>query len=88
MVFVCGWPHIAATLKYISLWGISVEEDYINHQKYKFEYLRLASRISRLKRHGNVAPAELLLKALELGHLANIPDDELDSLLLNLTIQG
>ena len=56
--------------------------------KHKLDYLKLSFKISKMRYHGEIASTELLLKALELGSLANIPDDELNSLLLDLTIQG
>ena len=58
-----------------------------NLLKHKSEYLELTLKISRLRYHGEEPPAELLMQAYKVGILAEIPDDELNSLLFNLNIQ-
>ncbi len=55
--------------------------------KHKFDYLKLALKISKLRYHGEEPSMDFLLQAREVGCLANIPDDELNNLLFNLDIQ-
>jgi hypothetical protein len=56
--------------------------------KNKLDYLRLTLKISRLRYHGKEPDMNLLLQAQKIGHLAHIPDDELNNLLFNLNIQS
>jgi hypothetical protein len=55
--------------------------------KHKLNYLELTLKISKLRYHGEEPSMDLLLQAHEVGHLADIPDDELNNLLFNLDIQ-
>jgi hypothetical protein len=55
--------------------------------KHKLEYLKLTLKISKLRYHGKEPPIELLMQAHEVGCLAKIPDNELNSLLFSLDIQ-
>jgi hypothetical protein len=55
--------------------------------KHKLDYLKLTLKISLLRYHGEEPSMDLLLQAHEVGCLAHIPDDELNNLLFNLTIQ-
>jgi hypothetical protein len=54
--------------------------------KHKLDYLKLTLAISKLRYHGDEPSMDLLLQAHEVGHLADIPDDELNNLLFNLDI--
>jgi hypothetical protein len=54
--------------------------------KHKLEYLKLTLKISKMRYHGEEPDMDLLLQAQEIGHLASIPDDELNNLLFNLNI--
>jgi hypothetical protein len=64
-----------------------MEMDHKNLLKHKSEYLKLTLKISRLRYHGEEPAPELLMHAHMVGRLAEIPDDELNSLLFNLNIQ-
>ena len=55
--------------------------------KHKLDYLKLTLTISKLRYHGEEPSMDLLLQAHGVGHLADIPDDELNNLLFNLDIQ-
>ena len=55
--------------------------------KYKYDYLELSLKISKLRYDGEEVPIDLLLQALQAGYLSDIPDDELNNLLFNLDIQ-
>lgn len=46
----------------------------------KLEYLKLVLKISRIRNQGHEPPAALLKKALEIGILAGISEDELNKL--------
>ena len=54
--------------------------------KHKLNYLELTFKISKLRYQGEEPSMDLLLQAHEVGHLADIPDDELNNLLFNLDI--
>jgi hypothetical protein len=54
--------------------------------KHKYDYMELSDRISKIRYLGNDVPIDLLLQALEVGSLAEIPDDELNNLLFGLDI--
>ena len=45
--------------------------------KYKYDYLELSLKISKLRYDGEEVPIDLLLQALQAGCLSDIPDDEL-----------
>lgn len=83
---VQGWPRLGVTQEPIRS-KIKVEIDDKYPFKHKLEYLKLTLKISRLRYHGKEPDMDLLLKAQELGNLAGIPEDELNSLLFNLNIQ-
>ena len=55
--------------------------------KHKLDYLKLTLTISKLRYHGEEPSMDLLLQAHEVGHLADIPDDELNNLLFDMDIQ-
>ena len=55
--------------------------------QYKSDYLELSRKISKLRNDGKEVPETLLLKAFTTGCLANIPDDELNTLLSELKKQ-
>ncbi len=55
--------------------------------KHKHDYLELSNKISKIRYQGNEVSIDLLLHALEVGDLAEIPDDELNNLLFDLDIQ-
>ncbi len=54
---------------------------------HKLNYLKLTLKISKMRYHGKEVPMELLAQAQRVGSLADIPDNELDSLLFNLNIE-
>lgn len=54
---------------------------------HKLNYLKLTLKISKMRYHGEEIPMELLTQAQRVGSLADIPDNELDSLLFNLNIE-
>jgi len=87
MVFVRGWPRGGATLKHINHEKINMEINDKLFLKYKYDYLELSLKISKLRYDGEEAPIDLLLQALQAGYLSDIPDDELNNLLFNLDIQ-
>jgi hypothetical protein len=49
--------------------------------------MELSDKITKIRYDGEEVPIELLLQAIEVGGLAEIPDDELNNLLFNLDIQ-
>ena len=55
--------------------------------QYKSDFLELSHKISKLRNDGKEVPETLLLKAFTAGCLANIPDDELNTLLSELKKQ-
>ena len=55
--------------------------------KHKSDYLELSHKISELRRNGDEVPKALLVNALTAGSLADIPDDELNTLLSDLKAQ-
>lgn len=55
--------------------------------KHKYDYLELSDKISKIRYDDEEVPIDLLLQALEVGGLSEIPDDELNNLLFNLDIQ-
>ena len=55
--------------------------------KYKSDYLELAHEIAKLRSKGQKVPKALLVNALTAGSLADVPDDELNALLLDLNTQ-
>ena len=55
--------------------------------KYKYDYLELTLKISKLRYDGEEVPIDLLLQALQSVCLSDIPDDELNNLLIDLDIQ-
>jgi hypothetical protein len=55
--------------------------------QHKSDYLELSHEISKLRNDGKEVPETLLLKAFTAGCLANIPDDELNTLLSELKKQ-
>lgn len=55
--------------------------------KHKYDYMELSDKITKIRYDGEEVPIELLLQAIEVGGLAEIPDDELNNLLFNLDIQ-
>ena len=55
--------------------------------KHKIDYLKLVLKISRLWYHGREPDIDLLIQAQEIGHLAGIPDDELNNLIFNLNMK-
>ena len=87
VVFVRGWPRGGATLKHINHEKINMEINDKLFLKYKFDYLELSLEISKLRYDGEEVPVDLLLQTLEVGCLADIPEDELSNLLFNLDIQ-
>ena len=52
--------------------------------KHKYDYMQLSDKISKIRYDGDEVPMDLLLQAVELGGLAEIPDGELDNLLFGL----
>ena len=54
--------------------------------KNKLDYLKLSLKISKMRYHGQQPPPELLIQAHKVGCLAEIPENELNSLLFNLNI--
>ena len=87
MVFVRGWPRGGATLKHINHEKINMEINDKLFLKYKYDYLELSLKISKLRHDGEEVPIDLLLQALEVGCLADLPEDELNNLLFNLDNQ-
>ena len=55
--------------------------------KYKYDYLELSLKISKLSYHGEAVPIDLLLQSLQAGCLSDIPDEELNNLLFDMDIQ-
>ena len=55
--------------------------------KHKIDYLELSLKITKMRYYGKEPPIELLMQANEVGLLAHIPDDELNSLLFDMDIQ-
>jgi len=60
-----------------------MEKNDKNLLKNKIDYLKLSLKITKLRYQGEEPPIELLMKAHELGCLAEISDDDLDNLLFN-----
>ena len=87
VVFVRGWPRGGATLKHINHEKINMEINDKLFLKYKYDYLELSLKISKLRYDGEEVPVNLLLQALQAGCLSDIPDDKLNHLLFNLDIQ-
>ena len=52
--------------------------------KHKSDYLELSHKISELRRNGDEVPKALLLNAITVGGLADVPDDELNAYLSDL----
>jgi hypothetical protein len=61
-----------------------METDVINHFIRKLEYLKLSLEISRYRCQREDPPIGLLMQALETGRLAEIPSENLDSLLFDI----
>ena len=80
--FVLGWSHTGATLKHDRKTLMEIDRKIL--LKHKRDYLNLTLKISKMRYHGKEPPIELLMQANEVGHLAEIPDDELNNLLFNL----
>lgn len=55
--------------------------------RHKLDYLKLTLKISKMRYDGKEPSMDLLLKAQELGCLAQIPDEELNNLLFDLDVQ-
>ena len=47
---------------------------------HKLDYLKLAAKIYKIRCQGDEPPKELLQQAHNLGHLADIPEEELKNL--------
>ena len=78
MVFLSlGGPRGGATLKRISECEIDMEIDDKIPFCHKLDYLKLSLEISKLRYHGDEPSKALLQKALELGRLAGISEEEL-----------
>ena len=52
--------------------------------RYKSDYQEFSNEISKLRNDGDKIPQSLLLKAITAGCLADVPDDELNTLLSDL----
>jgi len=76
-----------ATLKHINHEKINMEINDKLFLKYKYDYLELSLKISKLRYDGEEVPVNLLLHALQAGCLSDIPEDELNNLLFNLDNQ-
>ena len=61
-----------------------MEIDVINLFIRKLEYFKLTLEISRYRCQGEDPPMGLLMQAHEIGSLAKIPSEDLDSLLFDI----
>ena len=78
MVFLSlGGPRGGATLKRINYREIDMEIDDKTPFGRKLDYLKLSLKISKLRYHGDEPSQALLKKALKLGRLAGISEEEL-----------
>lgn len=64
-----------------------METDITNLFIRKLEYFKLTLEISRYRCHGEDLPIGLLMQAHEVGTLAKIPSEDLDSLLFDIYSQ-
>ena len=78
---VLGWSHRETTLKHIKI-KINMEKDDKSLAKLKRDYLNLVLKISKLRYKGEEPPFELIIKAQEIGRLANISEHHLSKLLI------
>ena len=59
---------------------LSMDEEERKKFKYKYQYLNLSFRILQFRMNGQNPPMDLIDQAIEIGRLAEIPDEELRSL--------
>ena len=59
---------------------LSMDEEERKSLKYRYQYLNLSYKIMQFRMNGQNPPMDLLDHAIEIGRLAEIPDEELRSL--------
>jgi hypothetical protein len=59
---------------------LSMDEEERKNLKYRYQYLNLSYKIMQFRMNGQNPPMDLIDQAIEIGRLAEIPEEELRSL--------
>ena len=59
---------------------LSMDEEERKKFKHRYQYLNLSYKILQFRMNGQNPPIDLIDQAIEIGRLAEIPDEELRSL--------